>query len=155
MSLMDVIHKPQTPVQAGSDAQSAGASKPAKPAKRKKPRQPVPVPMLLMGSMVVFSVGFGAGSVSQFDTDWKAGAPQAVETFTGTLPADAELPVAIEQLLSDATLPVTAVECGTTSAVASAATSTTMCRGRADDRMVNVLAETTGQAVTLTVYSAA
>ncbi|MGV1004606.1 MAG: hypothetical protein ACOYEV_07535 [Candidatus Nanopelagicales bacterium] len=153
MSLLEVIHRPQ-----------AEASAKSKPVKRARVRKPLPVPMLAMGTMVVFSVGFGAGSIAQFDHDWRTGTPQAVETVTGTIPVGSDLSTAIETLLAKSALPVTSVECGPVAAVNAAGAGSTsvgvsgmqsqLCRGRAEDGMVNIVAETIGQAVTLTVFSA-
>ena len=152
----------QAPAQATTATPLPQSAKPAK----KRPRGPLPLPMLGLGVMVTFAVGYGAGSIQQFDQDWRSGVPEAVAIGHGQLDAGS-FAQSVVASLADSKYPVARVVCGpvsndaTSSTLVAAAGSTPaaleqtqMCRARTTLGMVQIVAQTTGHDLTTTVFRA-
>jgi hypothetical protein len=140
----------------------------AKPARKRPARGPIPIPMIVLGLMVTFAVGYGAGSIQQFDQDWRSGVPVAVAVGHGQLDA-ASFAQAVAATLADSEYPVAGVVCGPVSedpnsaslvaaagstAVSAKVEQTQMCRAGTTLGMVQIVAQTVGHDLTTTVFRA-
>jgi hypothetical protein len=127
----------------------------------------MPLPMLGLGILVVLALGFGAGSVAQFDTDWRTGTPTAVEVGSGVLDAGSDLASVVQSAMADKALPVRHVVCADPSGVAGGAGRTAvtagsglinpqlqLCRAQTTAGMVNIVTERSGDLVEITVFVA-
>lgn len=135
--------------------------------KKKRPSGVLPLPMIALGSLVVFAVGYGAGSLQQFDKDWRSAAPRVIETAY-TQGGNADLADTVTAALAGAQFPVSRVVCGppqaaltagplgssaATGAAAAVAGQTQLCLAHSSQGMVSVVTQTAGQDVTITVFS--
>ena len=69
------------------------------------------LPMFGLGVVVCLSVGYGFGTLMQFDHDWRDAPPVLVASVEGSVAPGAPIDQAIEDLLADSTTPVHAVQC--------------------------------------------
>lgn len=149
MSVLTAVHKPRPATTA---------------ARKRKSAQRMPAPVIGLGLMVVFSVGFGLGSINQFDADWRVGTPVQLETIAGTWEASADVASTVTNLLAGTAHPVTQVACGAAetvpvggSAALSASSRTPgeqlLCHGRSGVEMVNILTQIRGQQIAITEFA--
>lgn len=135
MATLDILHRPEV-------------ERAAKPARR--PRQPLPLPMIALGLVAVLSVGFGAGSLIQFDQDWRGSAPVALASVSQPL-ATADLPAELARVLAGTRAPVSDVNCTEPSGLQ--ADAPVLCRAHSKQGMVSVIAEPlAGQQYRVTVF---
>lgn len=110
-------------------------------------------PMVGMAIAVVLSVGYGLGSLAQFERDWRTSTPVAVQSVTGTPLAGESLPAAISTLLDGSADPVEDVTCAT-ALTADAMAGDQLCYGRAAaGQMVSILASQTAGGLRVTVFA--
>lgn len=128
----------------------------------------MPLPMIALGILVVFAVGFGAGEVRQFDKDWRTGTPHVVAQVSGPLTAGADLQTSISELFAGDKVDVHAVTCGEiapgTTAVlggaaaqlpgAGTATELQVCRASSALGMVTIVAAPHENSVDVAVFAA-
>lgn len=130
----------------------------------------MPLPMLLLGLMVVLSVGFGVGTVFQFDQDWRSGSPMAIEAVSGEIGLD--LDRTVTDLLAGTATPVKWVDCasptpaardalaggaGTTGAASGAGLvnpTIQVCRALGAQGPLTIVTQSSGDQVDLTVFAA-
>lgn len=109
------------------------------------------LPIALLGIVGAVSVGYGFGTLVQFDSDWRAGAPSLVASAEGSAAQGTPLAAAIEKLLATSTSPVSDVRCAADSVVGSA--DSQLCHARASTGMVSVLASGPAVALHVDVFS--
>ena len=155
-------------LQAPAETRASTMPQSAKPAKKRRPRGPLPLPMIGLGLMITFALGYGAGSIQQFDQDWRSGVPEAVAVGHGQLDS-ASFAQSVVATLADSQYPVSRVVCGPVSgdstssalvaaagvtAASLAAEQTQMCRARTTLGMVSIVAKSAGHNLTTTVFRA-
>lgn len=151
MSVRTAVHRP--------------GSATATPRKRQRGAKRLPLPVIGLGLMVVFSVGFGIGSIHQFDTDWRTGTPAPLEAIAGTWQPGDDIASTVTELLANTAHPVAHVVCGATetvptggAAALTASARTTgeqlLCRGRSSVQMVDILTQIRGEQIAVTEFAA-
>lgn len=109
--------------------------------------------MVGMAIAVVLSVGYGLGSLAQFDRDWLLDSPVAIQSVVGAPVAGQSLPAAIATILDQSAEPVTHVTCANEASV-DVIEGEQLCRGRATaGEMVSILATQTAGGLRVTVFS--
>ena len=111
------------------------------------------LPMILAGIVAATSVGFGIGTLTQFDTDWRTSAPTLVASATGSVGPGTPLAVAITDVLAKNGVTVSDVRCAET-AVAGGLDDL-MCHAHTTNGMVSVVASGPADALQVDVYTGA
>ncbi len=129
------------------------AARSAEPDKRRKRREKAleVAPMVLMGALAAVSVGYGFGTMMQFDQDWRSGVPVALASEVGTPATGASLDEAVTAILADSPAPVTHVVC--TSMPAEPLLADHLCVADAADGKVNVVARQDRGLLRVTVFT--
>jgi len=111
------------------------------------------LPIVGLAITACLTVGYGIGTLAQFDRDWRAGTPTRVATAAGTAPMGQDLDAAVTTVLATGATPVTTVQCPEGARV-TADLPTTVCRGRAGDAMVSIVAAARDGRLLVAAYSA-
>jgi hypothetical protein len=98
------------------------------------------------------SVGYGFGTLVQFDHDWRGAPPVLVASVEGSVAQGVAIDQAIEDLLADSTTPVHSVQCPEAADVVG---EDQLCRASTANGMVSILASTSPGLLRLQVYSSA
>ncbi len=123
------------------------------PVKDSRTRLLEQAPIVGLGLLATLSVGFGIGTLTQFDDDWRNQTPVVVGTVTGPVEFGAPLDQAVTGLLADSETPVTEVSCPELARV-EASFSDLLCRAQtAGAGMVSLIASGADGQMTVTVYS--
>lgn len=110
------------------------------------------LPLAGLALVVCVSVGYGFGTLAQFDHDWRATAPVLVASLDGAIRAGEPLDAAVADLLAGTATPVRDVQCGL--AVPDQADDAgALCRARAADGMVSILASPSAGALHVDVFA--
>ncbi len=110
------------------------------------------LPMFGLGVVVCLSVGYGFGTLMQFDHDWRDAPPILVASLEGSVAPGAPIDQAIEDLLADSTTPVHAVQCP---AAVDVVGEEQLCRAATSTGMVSILASTSPGLLRLQVFAPA
>ena len=108
--------------------------------------------MLGLGVVVCLSVGYGFGTLMQFDDDWRDAPPVLVASVEGSVSPGAPIDQAIEDLLADSSTPVHAVQCPE---LVDAIGDEQLCRAATGTGMVSILASTSPGLLRLQVFAPA
>lgn len=129
----------------------------------------MPLPMMGLGVLVIFAVGFGAGEVRQFDKDWRTGNPHVVAQASGPLTPGVGLGDSIAEMLAGDALDVRAVTCGESDPDPAAVVGSPgvrvsgagvigeelqVCRASSALGMVTIVAAPAGNSMDVTVFAA-
>jgi len=107
------------------------------------------LPILGLGILACMSVGYGFGTLVQFDHDWREEPPVLMATVEGSLAQGAAIDQAIEELLATTATPVGDVQCPRAVDVVGG---DQLCRARASSGMVTILASGSPGLLSLQVY---
>ncbi|HEX6886743.1 MAG TPA: hypothetical protein VF143_01455 [Candidatus Nanopelagicales bacterium] len=107
-------------------------------------------PIVALATTALLFVGYGIGTLVQFDRDWRTGVPTEVVAASGPITPGQPLAAAVHDLLVSAGAAAEAVQCPT-GAVAQAELPGTLCRARLGTDMVSIVA--TGHAGSLQVQA--
>jgi hypothetical protein len=111
------------------------------------------LPLIGMGVVVTVSVGFGMGTLVQFDQDWRAASPvQVAHAFAVPAAGTASLAEAVTAILADTGQPVDHVECSTEGAPTSVV-APQLCRAHTAAGMVSILAASSHGVLDVTVFA--
>lgn len=108
--------------------------------------------MFGLGVVVCLSVGYGFGTLMQFDHDWREAPPVLVASAEGAVAQGTPIDQAIEDLLADSPTVVHAVQCPDP---ADAVGGEQLCRAATSTGMVSILASTSPGLLRLQVYAPA
>lgn len=108
-------------------------------------------PILLLGTLVALCVGYGIGSLAQFDNDWRSTPPALVASTEGAAQVGVPLAQALADLLSGTSSPVSAVSCPAGARVAGSFQQ--VCSARGVVGMVSIVASGSGSTVRVDVYA--
>ena len=108
------------------------------------------LPLIGLAVLACLSVGYGFGTLVQFDHDWRDAPPVLVASLEGSVAPGVALDQSIEELLADSTTPVTAVQCPEP---ADAVGDEQLCRAASANGMVSILASTSPGLLRLHVYA--
>jgi hypothetical protein len=108
------------------------------------------LPLIGLAVLACLSVGYGFGTLVQFDHDWRDAPPVLVASVEGSLAPGVALDQAIEELLADSITPVTAVQCPEP---VDAVGDERLCRAASANGMVSILASTSPGLLRLHVYA--
>jgi hypothetical protein len=111
------------------------------------------LPLAGLALVVCVSVGYGFGTLAQFDHDWRSTAPVLVVSMDGAIRAGEPLDDAVAELLAGSATPVRDVQCGL-AVPDQAADSEALCRARGTDGMVAILASPSAGALHVDVFAA-
>lgn len=131
---MAILHLPR-PASAAPEAPVSAAEQRRRDRRRKALEV---LPMVLMGVVVAISVGYGMGTLIQFDTDWRSGAPAQVVSQVGAPAAGATLDEAVTAVMSATDTPVSEVTC-TVDQPAESLLGDQLCVARTDAGMVSIV----------------
>lgn len=129
---------PVTPSRAGRDRKSSTLER---------------LPILLVALVACLSVGYGVGTLAQFDNDWRGETPTLVASAQTTADVGADLDAVISSALADTVVPVSEVACASGASVGDG--ENRLCRARATSGMVNVVVTGPASDLRVDVYSAA
>ena len=110
------------------------------------------LPIFGLGVLVCLSVGYGFGTLMQFDHDWRDAPPVLVVSVEGSLAQGEAIDQAVEDLLAGSTTPVTDVQCAE---VVDVVGDQQLCRARTASGMVSIIATESQGLLSLRVYGAA
>ncbi len=110
------------------------------------------LPMFGLGVLVCLAVGYGFGTLVQFDNDWREAPPVPVTSVEGSLAQGESIEQAIEDLLAGSTTPVSEVQCPNAVDVLG---DQQLCRARTPGGMVSVVATESQGLLSLQVHGPA
>lgn len=110
------------------------------------------LPIIGLAVLACLSVGYGFGTLEQFDHDWRDAPPVLVASVEGPVAQGVSLDQAIEELLADSTTPVSSVQCPEP---VDAVGDEQLCRAATGAGMVSILASTSPGLLRLQVYGPA
>lgn len=140
---MAILQAPRTTSDPAAAAQRRSA-------RRRRTREALP--LIGMGVVVTVSVGYGMGTLVQFDHDWREATPVAVAHVVGTAAQGAGLEEAVVDLLEGSSSPVSHVQCATEQH-ADALLAEQLCRAEGPLGMVSILAAPADGMLHVTVFS--
>ena len=103
--------------------------------------------------VAALSVGYGIGTLVQFDRDWRDAAPALVTSVQGSVVEGTALASAVSDILADNGVAISDVQCADT-AVAGG-NDDLMCHARTDTGMVSIVASGPASALQVDVYTSA
>ncbi len=128
-------------------------SKAARAAAEKRAQMLQRLPMILIGIVAALSVGYGIGSLVQFDNDWREGAPTLVISVQGSVAEGTALSSAVTDVLASNGVDVSDVQCS--DAAVAGGIDELMCHARTDSGMVSIVASGLAAALQVDVYTGA
>jgi hypothetical protein len=149
MVILDRPPAPTAPATPAAPRPRSGRAAPDRAARARRLAQNLPI--VLMSAVAALCVGYGIGTLAQYDRDWRTTAP--------TLVASAQLPVApgaplaesLAALLAGSPSPVEAVSCPDGARVGDAMQR--VCSARAHDGMVSLVASSEAGILHVDVYA--
>jgi hypothetical protein len=109
------------------------------------------LPIIGLGVLACLSVGFGFGTLVQFDHDWRDAPPVLLASVEGSAAEGAAIDQAIEELLADSATPVHSVQC---SAAPGIVGQDQLCRASSASGMVSILAASSPGLLRVQVFAA-
>jgi hypothetical protein len=106
---------------------------------------------MLMSAVAALCVGYGIGTLAQYDHDWRTTAPTLVASAQVSAAEGAPLAESLAELLEDSPSPVQAVSCPDDARVGDAAQLVCSARGR--DGMVSIVASSAAGVLHVDVYA--
>lgn len=150
---MAILERPATTPELVPGEQSRRSVDPgARPKTLPKRRGTDKLPIAALAIVACVSVGYGMGTLVQFDHDWRGKAPVSVASASGEVAVGTPLAEAIDDLLADSTTPVADVQCDPTAYVETW-TDGQLCRARADSGMVSIVATGSASQLHVEVFS--
>lgn len=148
---MAILHSSR-PSTTTAPAMPAAAASDEQDKRRKRREKALEIaPMVLMGALVAVSVGYGFGTMMQYDHDWRSGVPVALASEVGTPASGASLDEAVTSVLADSPAPVSNVVC--TSMPAEPLLGDHLCVADTADGKVNVVARQDQGLLRVTVFA--
>jgi hypothetical protein len=108
------------------------------------------LPIIGLAVVACLSVGYGFGTLTQFDHDWREAPPVLVTSVEGSVAEGTAIDQAIEELLADSATPVHAVQCPEALGVIG---EDQLCRASTASGMVAILASTSPGLLRLQVFA--
>jgi hypothetical protein len=109
------------------------------------------LPIIGLAVLACLSVGYGFGTLTQFDHDWRETPPVLVTSVEGSVAQGAAIDQAIEELLADSATPVHSVQCSAASGVVG---QDQLCRASSARGMVSILAASSPGLLRVQVFAA-
>jgi len=109
------------------------------------------LPMILIGIVAALSVGYGIGTLVQFDHDWRASAPTLMTSVQGSVAEGTTLSNAVTDVLADNGVSVSDVQCPDAAVVGGI--DELMCHARTGSGMVSLVASGPATALQVDVYT--
>lgn len=109
------------------------------------------LPIVLMSAVATLCVGYGIGTLAQYDHDWRTTAPTLVASAQAGAADGAPLAASVVELLADSSAPVQAVSCPDGARVGDAAQR--VCSARAREGMVSIVASSVQGMLRVDVYA--
>ena len=146
---MVILDRPPAPSVASTTAAVGGRTAQDRTARARRLAQNLPI--VLMGALAALCVGYGIGTLAQYDHDWRTTAPTLVASEHVPAAAGAPLAASLAQALASSTAPVRAVSCPDGARVGDAAQLVCSARGRVG--MVSIVASSGAGILHVDVYA--
>ena len=145
----------QSVAEGGARSARAGArtAEAAAATRARRTRMLERLPMIVIGIVAALSVGYGIGTLVQFDRDWRDFPPELVTSVQGSVAEGTALGSAVSDILAANGVTVSDVQCADT-AVAGGIDDL-MCHARTDTGMVSIVASGPASALQVDVYTGA
>jgi hypothetical protein len=108
------------------------------------------LPIIGLGVLACVTVGFGFGTLVQFDHDWRDAPPVLITSVEGSAAQGMVIDQAIEELLADSATPVHSVQC---SAAPGIVGQDQLCRANSASGMVSILASSSPGLLRVQVFA--
>ena len=141
------------PIVEGGARSAKASARTAEAAAARRTRMLERLPMIVIGIVAALSVGYGIGTLVQFDRDWRDAAPTLVTSVQGSVAEGTALASAVSDILADNGVAISDVQCADT-AVAGG-NDDLMCHARTDTGMVSIVASGPASALQVDVYTSA
>jgi hypothetical protein len=109
------------------------------------------IPIIGLAVLGCLSVGFGFGTLVQFDHDWRDAPPVLITSVEGSAARGAAIDQAIEELLADSATPVHSVQCSEATGIVG---QDRLCRASSAGGMVSILAASSPGILRVQVFAA-